>query len=1123
MLPPVPKVHVSHDRKFSSAACEELPALDPSLDFEQNLVLFPHRHLKNVRNCRPIQYHRSFLARAEGCHFSHHEGDPLVRLSSPRFDFQTCLILLHKWKTFQIVEEIVILLEQYFDLSCIHRMNENANLQTLPLRFAGLKKQTPSLCLFLGAPSPHSHHGSNETTNPIKSNFLTRLSVAMIPSPIAMGGKIAVSFNTEALDAVLANLTKTIQLHEQKISRITALEDSQELLEKEFQSIRTNATTSRCDVAGTFTEDAGTCSSLSSQTTSEENLAYNNDPGNMRVAPPSGLLQMKRDVTKLKVLILDLKQIQSCSAASSKVAHSQIGQLKSEILDIQRDIASAASTEHIQSLYQQFSQHQINSEAIFVKFKDELVLDTIERGKKDSLQLKKLLKEHEDIAALKYDSLESKLSLYARQNEVQSLEADVEFRSSGFESRIENLVNSLKDLTKSVHMTNERHGLATIRRLRCICVQRQLRASWSKWNECLVHLKEAKMRSHVKKCVIRKLMVRNGRNAKDRSFMVWVKHMQYERRKVKSIRRLNQLIHDRFAGNCRDVFRKWRRCIIFGKEMQLCSDDRTLGHNKTPMDIPSTKHNENDNIRYVTDLDEKGDNDKAESGDERKQIKSKQEDQVYQPPDSLEESSSEGNIFSQASQKAIDIEEQNNHLKMVMAELRNDTEGCLDMLVHELNRLRNDEIHSLQMGLSDTKKSFNKDLRSKIKGTIEDFNAKFDDLEMRINSRVQLINDEIPKITSTVTHHAKEIEEIKGRMQRVKHDHDAKINALLDQKEDMEDKVQGLERNLLEANKRIISLVEDQVTSKARIQTLTERLGKSERETSETKVALQDTAQHFQREITSMKLSITENAEKSAALQNSIDTTTDELTTTRIETRKTFDRVYARLNAPGVRKPPLDIVVNDCILYEKVVADKKYVFPLNSIIKEESDSDVPEDIANFAHDYAEWIAYKADHDALQRVIVGVTPEEMVFIDEDTDTRRRELLEQLRIDFSCKIDTIHEKPGMSRLEARNKFIGRVMDAIDSALSKHDQVLVSNSTRVGRVKPSLPTCVACDRPLRNKARRTTEGKKEGGGDQGASTNNKKQSILGKFQPNNENFEIENYKLTFFPDHIRCLLIQ
>lgn len=104
--------------------------------------------------------------------------------------------------------------------------------------------------------------------------------------------------------------------------------------------------------------------------------------------------------------------------------------------------------------------------------------------------------------------------------------------------------------------------------------------------------------------------------------------------------------------------------------------------------------------------------------------------------------------------------------------------------------------------------------------------------------------------------------------------------------------------------------------------------------------------------------------------------------------------------------------------------------------------------------------------------------------------------RLRIDFSSKIDEIHQKPGMSRLEARNKFIGRIIDATDSALSKHDQVLITTSTRVGRVKPSLTTCVACDRPLRNKARRMTEGKLEEGGNQGGSIN-KKQNILGKFQ--------------------------
>jgi hypothetical protein len=60
-------------------------------------------------------------------------------------------------------------------------------------------------------------------------------------------------------------------------------------------------------------------------------------------------------------------------------------------------------------------------------------------------------------------------------------------------------------------------------------------------------------------------------------------------------------------------------------------------------------------------------------------------------------------------------------------------------------------------------------------------------------------------------------------------------------------------------------------------------------------------------------------------------------------------------------------------------------------------------------------------------------------------------------------------GALRLEARHKFVARMMDAIDSALSKHDQVLITGSSRASRIKASVPACVACDRPLRTKARK------------------------------------------------------
>ena len=60
-------------------------------------------------------------------------------------------------------------------------------------------------------------------------------------------------------------------------------------------------------------------------------------------------------------------------------------------------------------------------------------------------------------------------------------------------------------------------------------------------------------------------------------------------------------------------------------------------------------------------------------------------------------------------------------------------------------------------------------------------------------------------------------------------------------------------------------------------------------------------------------------------------------------------------------------------------------------------------------------------------------------------------------------------GTTRLEARSCYVARIVDAINAALSKHDQVFIPASTRLGRVRALAPTCVACDRPLTTKGRR------------------------------------------------------
>jgi hypothetical protein len=196
---------------------------------------------------------------------------------------------------------------------------------------------------------------------------------------------------------------------------------------------------------------------------------------------------------------------------------------------------------------------------------------------------------------------------------------------------------------------------------------------------------------------------------------------------------------------------------------------------------------------------------------------------------------------------------------------------------------------------------------------------------------------------------------------------------------------------------------------------------------------------------------------------------------------------------PGVIKPLVSRMVAACMPFEQLSFSKKYCPPINS-----PDLDhIPETIAAFGVDMAEWVAFKADHEALSRVIAGVNPEEMVYADDDIELRRKSLLEEIKFEFSTAMSINSPDAGALRLEARHKFSARMMDAIDSALSKHDQVLISGSSRASRIKAAVPACVACDRPLRTKARKgklMEEEAQNGGGATAADVNDRLRGQAG-----------------------------
>ena len=143
--------------------------------------------------------------------------------------------------------------------------------------------------------------------------------------------------------------------------------------------------------------------------------------------------------------------------------------------------------------------------------------------------------------------------------------------------------------------------------------------------------------------------------------------------------------------------------------------------------------------------------------------------------------------------------------------------------------------------------------------------------------------------------------------------------------------------------------------------------------------------------------------------------------------------------------------------YEEMVSQRTYIV--------EVPPEVRARMTDLCQDMSEFISSKADQEAIDRMIRG-NPEDIVYTDEQVDEARMAMLGDWMGVVERKLNAKKGNLGKIRGEARTLISKKLTDAIDMALSKHDQVLITGHSRLGRVQ--LPTCVACDRPLANKQR-------------------------------------------------------
>merc|ERR1712167_308220 len=93
-----------------------------------------------------------------------------------------------------------------------------------------------------------------------------------------------------------------------------------------------------------------------------------------------------------------------------------------------------------------------------------------------------------------------------------------------------------------------------------------------------------------------------------------------------------------------------------------------------------------------------------------------------------------------------------------------------------------------------------------------------------------------------------------------------------------------------------------------------------------------------------------------------------------------------------------------------------------------------------------------------------------------------------------------------------FLSRTYHAFQLAISKYDQVLTTGHTRLGRV--SVPSCIACDRPLLAKAPRGHDAPASNGLQGGSSqyTNKAPLAPIGHVANPNQSFFEPTHSSTF-----------
>jgi len=746
-----------------------------------------------------------------------------------------------------------------------------------------------------------------------------------------------VDINTRNLQKIISDLIGNFKFHDKLVTQVPKLVESQTYLQAQLDSITPILSELKRKVSDHHDsirmEDC--CNDEHKEEKSHDRLdkAY-------------------RDIAKIQAMINESKQDLENHKAVAGITYKQISILKSEILDVQRSLASSASSKQIVDIRELLERIVTEIKADVVDCHNRHNDEVNEREKRSLFQLKTVLKESEEASTDKLMALEIKLNSYATLCELKSFQADYSMDVVEIRRCIQTINCSLDQIRNSARMRNEQNAAVTIQRIQSMCCHRRLQWTWGIWKK---HIEKQKMKESKRlhnQRALHKLLTFCIRSATKKAYHIWSRNVIFIKANEKRAKQIFRLIIGKAFSLSREAFIKWRRFVVVQKTGSKVSIETDKSENVATDNTNDMKHDHDEDKRTASHLES---------------LREKVECQAIH----LNSVSTIGDV---------------------MKELANDTEGKFNVVAREMNRLQNEEITSLQTSIEKVAQHFNNQLETGLKQLSQTNEKRFVAMEDRDNKKFDTLFKELPAVDSKQKEFLVKIEILDDTLKTQTDFVDTKIKSFENANDSIDAKLQELEANLLLANKKLRVMSDNQSENSRVINELREKLLESEKDRIKSKHALENLIKFIRNDISYLKENKDSHDLKINELRQATRKNVKGMIDTQNDMMNSFEIVHKKIDEPGVQKPKMDLLINNCLHYEKSSMQKNYAYPLNSHGVGEEVT-IPGNIANFAHDYAAWISYQADHDALQRVVVGLKREDAVFVDEDIVDRRQALLEE----------------------------------------------------------------------------------------------------------------------------------